>query len=375
MKVEIFNRPDYRPRVLIAPLDWGLGHATRCIPVVLALINHHCDVIIAAEGAVKELLQKEFPGLVIIPLKGYRMVYSHKKFWLPAKLLLQLPKLFTTVKAENRWLKKAVERYDIDAVISDNRLGMYHSRIPSVYITHQLLIKTGNSFTQRVAQKIHYHFINKYASVWVPDWPGTINLAGELSHPLLLPKASVKYLSPLSRFIKLPEQVVYDLCVVISGPEPQRTIFENIIFKELENFSGRVVLIRGIPEEKAVPKIKNQLVEIKNHLSAAALNRIMQQSKFVISRSGYSTIMDLVKIQQKAILVPTPGQTEQEYLAVYLQQQELFYAVQQKEFSLAEAIKTAESFPFKQISGSGDKLDNVVKQLVDGLHKISSAGT
>ena len=188
IKAQNFNITDHKPRILIAPLDWGLGHATRCIPIIAALIQQNCTVIVAAEGKLRTLLQKEFPDVQFIELRGYRVQYSRYRFWMPVKLLLQLPKILYRIYAENRWLKKAVKEHSIHAVISDNRMGLFHKTIPCIYITHQLTIKTGNRFTESIAQKIHYHYINKFSACWVPDAEGSLNLAGALSHPAKLPK-------------------------------------------------------------------------------------------------------------------------------------------------------------------------------------------
>ncbi|MBL7700937.1 MAG: glycosyl transferase family 28 [Ferruginibacter sp.] len=380
IKGENFNIPGNpqgpmgKPCILVAPLDWGLGHATRCIPVISSLIQQNCTVIVAAEGQVKLLLQKEFPGLEYIELRGYRVKYSRYKFWMPVKLLLQLPKIMFRIYAENQWLKKAVEKNKINAVISDNRMGLFHKKIPCVYITHQLTIKTGSRFTENIAQKIHYHFINKFSACWVPDAKGELNLAGTLSHPAALPKVPVNYLGILSRFKKQDVECKYDLCIVLSGPEPQRTIFEKTILEDLKKEEGRIFFIRGLPGETEMSELKNLSIEIKNHLTADELCNIIQQSKIVISRCGYSTVMDLVKLQKKAILVPTPGQTEQEYLAEYLQKQRLFYCVDQGKFSLPEAIEKATQFEFAALPLQDDRYKNVVEKFIASL-KIDSADT
>jgi len=312
IKDQNFNIPDHKPRILIAPLDWGLGHATRCIPIISALIQQNCTVIVAADGPLKILLQKEFPDVLFITLMGYRVQYSRHTFWMPVKLLLQLPKILYRIYAENRWLKKTVKANRIDAVISDNRMGLFHKKIICVYITHQLTIKTGNRFTESIAQKIHYHFINKFNACWVPDAKGTLNLAGVLSHPATLPKVPVTYLGPLSRFKKKDVESKYDLCIILSGPEPQRTIFEKIILQGLHHVKGKKILVRGLPGETEIPQLSNASFEIKDHLPADELSNIIQQSKLIISRCGYSTVMYLVKLQKNAIVVPTPGCTEQE---------------------------------------------------------------
>ncbi len=367
MKDTNFNTQAKKPRVLVAPLDWGLGHATRCIPIIFKLLQENCDVIIAAEGAGKILLQKEFPHLDCIELKGYGIQYGRNRFLMPLKLILQFPKLVYSIFTENRWLKHVVAAYKIDAVISDNRLGLSHKKISSVYITHQLKIKTGNIFTDRIAQKIHYHFINKYRNCWVPDAKGEVNLTGELSHPVIFPKTPVSYIGPLSRFEKINIENKYDLCIILSGPEPQRTIFENIILNDLNNVPGKKILLRGLPGKNLPDPISNPLIEIKCHLPGAEMNMVIQQSKLIISRCGYSTVMDLVKLQKKAILVPTPGQTEQEYLATYLQQQQLFYCVMQNKFSLADALKKEKEYNYKELRVDQIEYAKVIDDFVKEL--------
>ncbi len=366
---EIFNSSTKKPRVLVAPLDWGLGHATRCIPVIFKLLQQNCEVIVAAEGPVKILLQQEFPTLDFIDLKGYRVGYSRNRYWFTVKVLMQAPKLFYRILAEKRWLYTLIDKHKIDGVISDNRPGLNHKKIPCIYITHQLQIKTGNRFTESIAQKIHYHFINKFSACWVPDAEGEKNLAGELSHPSVLPRVPVTYIGPLSRFEKTMAENKYDLCIILSGPEPQRSIFENKLMEGLQVFAGRVILIRGLPGQSMIPPCKNPAVEIKNHLPAAALNTVILQSGLVICRSGYTSVMDLVKLQKRAILVPTLGQTEQEYLAAYLQGQQLFLSDEQKHFSLPAALKAAESFPFKEFNCRENGYEKVIEDWVSGFQK------
>lgn len=374
MKDRNFNIQPRKPRVLIAPLDWGLGHATRCIPIIFKLLQENCEVIIAAEGGGMVLLQKEFPGVNFVELKGYRMSYSRNKALMPLQMLLQFPKLIYRIYAENRWLKKIVGSYKIDAVISDNRMGLYHNKIPCIYITHQLKLKTGNAYTEIMAQKIHYHFINKYTACWVPDIETSINLAGQLSHPPLLPLVPVKYIGPLSRFEKTEAVYKYELCIILSGPEPQRTVFEKMLLKNLDKIPGPVFLLRGLPlNTNYIDAVNN--AEIKGHLTARELNLVILQSKMVISRSGYSTVMDMVKLQKKAILVPTPGQTEQEYLANYLGGKKLFYCIPQAGFILQDALKQAGAFEYSNMPIPTDDYKKVVEDFVAGLIQINNAGT
>jgi len=364
MKGEKFNKPGYKPRVLIAPLEWGLGHATRCIPIINSLLQHGCEVIIAAEGAGRQLLQEEFPKLAYCGLKGYRMQYSRNKFWMPVKILAQVPKIILSIYTEHRWLRRIVKEYGIDAVISDNRFGMYHPALPCIYITHQLKIKTGNWFTEWCAQKIHYRFINKYTECWVPDTNEEIGLAGELSHPAQLPLVPVKYLGPLSRFERSEAEIKFDLAIILSGPEPQRTLFEEMILNDLKSYKGRVLLVRGFPGKTLTIPQNFPSVEIYDHLPATELNKVVLQSGLIISRCGYTTVMDLVKLQKKAILVPTPGQTEQEYLAKYLMARKYFLCVTQREFSLNAVLKNAVDFSFTKIIISHSGYEPIIKDFI-----------
>jgi uncharacterized protein (TIGR00661 family) len=340
----IINKKTTPERVLIAPLDWGLGHATRCIPIIYELLQQNCTVIIAADNAIEILLKNEFPQLTFLKLKGYNIQYSRKKSLLPLKIFLQIPRIISTIYYEHRWLKKIIQQQNIDRVISDNRFGLHSNIVPSIYITHQLLIKTGNRFTEKIAQKIHFHFIKKFTQCWVPDFEGNNNLAGELSHPKRKP-ANVEYIGPLSRFEKTSPEKKYGLLVLLSGPEPQRSIFESLLLKQLQTFDGAVLLVRGLPGNDLINQQKN--IIIKNHLPANELSNTIQQANLVIARSGYTTIMDLIKLQQTTILVPTPGQTEQEYLAQYLAKQKIFYTVEQDKFVLKEVLKKTEELNFR----------------------------
>ena len=359
-----FNKRNDKKRILVAPLDWGLGHATRCIPIIKELINHHCEVYIAAEKNIFFLLKKEFPSLVFLRCKGYEIEYGRNKKDFFAKILFQFPMIFLSILDENRWLKKTVAAYEIDAVISDNRLGMYSKKIPSIYITHQLHIKTGNRFTDLIAQKIHYFFIKKYTQCWVPDNKKN-DLAGELSHPKKIP-SNVIYMGILSRFHSLSLVKIYDLLITISGPEPQRSFFEKKILKELENFSGSALLVRGLPADNhSLPSTSS--IKIVNHLSAEDLNQALEQSKMIIGRSGYTTMMDMAALKKKAILIPTPGQTEQEYLAKYNFKRNYFFSVDEDKFSIGSTLKNAALFEFKLIDISSEEYKITIEKFVLSL--------
>lgn len=367
MELVEFNKHSLSPRILVAPLDWGLGHATRCIPIIKELITHGSEVYIAADKSILYLLKKEFPSSVFLRCKGYEIKYGRSKRSFFSAILSQFPRILHTVFRENQWLKNTVKKYKIDAVISDNRFGMYHKRIPSIYITHQLQIKTGNAFTDFLAKKIHHFFINKYSICWVPDEKED-GIAGELSHPKNIPP-NVEYIGILSRFHAIPSEKIYDLLITISGPEPQRSNFEKEILKQLKNFSGSVLLARGLPDSNDLLTSENPLVKIVNHLTAAELNKSLEQAKMIIGRSGYTTIMDLVALNKKSILIPTPGQPEQEYLAEYLFKKSYFFCVDEENFSIADSSEKAGRFGFKDIQTPSGKYKQNVSNLILSLMK------
>jgi uncharacterized protein (TIGR00661 family) len=362
--INIASRP---LRVLISPLDWGLGHATRIITIVKTLQKYDVQVLIAAEGPVAALLQKEFSDLKILPLPGYNIRYSKKKqsfFW---KLLLQIPKILGSIRAENRILKQWIQQYELDGIISDNRFGFYHRSVPSVYITHQLYIETGKKWLSNRAQKIHYQYIHRFSECWVPDFEKGISLAGKLSHPAKMPLVPTHYIGPLSRFKKNITHPSGHLLILLSGPEPQRSIWENLLLKDLKNYPEPCTLVRGLPsantETETYPFLK-----IYNHLPAAELNHLIESSGMVISRSGYSTVMDLFALGKKAILVPTPGQAEQEYLASYLKEKKLFYSCDQEHIDLPKTLAAAEIFEDIKTGFDYETFNEpVIKRWVDQL--------
>jgi predicted glycosyltransferase len=335
------NKINIQKRALVVPLDWGLGHATRCVPIITVLLAQGFEVFIGAEGAGAALLKKEFPLLKILPFQGYRIFYSKNKMYFLWKVMAQFPKIMKAIFIENRWLKKIINEHKIDIVISDNRFGLYNKDVRCIFITHQLQIKTGNSFTEKIVQKVNYTYINKFDECWVIDEKGNRNLAGDLSHPIELPNTKVKYIGALSRLKKYEVEKQYDLLAILSGPEPQRTIFENILLTQMQFLKLDMVLVRGLPAEENILEIED--LKIYNHLPATVLNELILASKKIIARSGYTTVMDIAALQQKAIFVPTPGQTEQEYLAKYLSMKKYCIAEKQDGFNLQNALDKLEN--------------------------------
>jgi uncharacterized protein (TIGR00661 family) len=346
-----------KPHILIAPLDWGLGHTTRCIPLIKELLASGARVTLAGNEQQARLLSMEFPGLDLLSLPGYNIRYSRTRAGLLWAILGQTRGILRSVRREHAWLDSILHSQNVDVVVSDNRYGLYHSKIPCVFITHQLLIKTSiASWVDRLLQKKNYRYINRFTECWIPDQHTGTNLAGELSHPPQRPQIPVFYTGFLSRLKKLGGREIKDhLFISLSGPEPQRSLLEEKILTEIAHFNGSAVIVRGLPvEHKQIPSTNS--IRFFNHLSADAFNEEISKADYVIARSGYSTIMDLVVTGKKSVLIPTPGQAEQEYLADHCTRKQIACSMSQKEFTLSEALKKAKNFEYNIPDANGNHL-------------------
>ncbi|WP_461532728.1 glycosyltransferase [Sinomicrobium sp.] len=317
-------------RILVAPLNWGLGHATRCIPIIRALIQHGFCPVIASDGTALELLRQEFPQLESVYLPSYQIEYAKEGRFFKLKMIWDSPKMIKAVAKEKKLVKKIIAEKAIDGIISDNRLGVYHKSVPSVFITHQLNVLTGS--TTWLSSKVHRKFIRKFDQCWVPDTEEKPNLSGKLGH-LKKVNFPLRYIGPLSRFQKKETDILYDLAIVLSGPEPQRSMLEDKLINEIENYEGRILFVQGqIDNAQTVKQEKN--ITVYNFMKSDQLEAALNQSAMVLSRSGYTTIMDLVTLGKKAFFIPTPGQYEQEYLAKRLHKKGLVPCASQKKFNI-----------------------------------------
>ena len=354
-------------KILIAPLDWGLGHTTRCVTIVKLLLDKGFFVIVACNFKQKSILEKEFKNIEFLDLEGYNITYSRSPKLFPLKLIAQLPKIVYSIISEHRWLQKTIEKHKIDLVISDNRYGLYTSKVPCIFMTHQLTIKAPFGWLENLLQRINYSYINRFTQCWVPDYEGNKNIAGLLSHPKKMPAIPVLYIGPLARFNKEDNPTIrYHYCIILSGPEPQRTILEDIIVNQMLGIQWNFLLVRGkidaSPIETSLPN-----VTIKNHLTGLELQEAINASGFVITRSGYTSVMELLALQKKSILIPTPGQTEQEYLGKQLMHHHWAYCVNQKDFDLVDSIEIAKDFAYHLPSFDSSSLSSFLEDFFKSI--------
>ncbi|MBL7704539.1 MAG: glycosyl transferase family 28 [Taibaiella sp.] len=332
-----------KQKILIAPLDWGLGHTTRCIPIIRYLLSRGHKVYAGAEGNAAQLLRENFPDLEILDLKGYNIEYSKKKSGFIFKILQQVPKILSTLKAERRWLDMMHRQYHFDAVISDNRYGLYHRDIKNVILTHQVQILSGmGKLADLILLKWHRRLLEKFQQCWVVDTEKAPGLSGGLAHPKRLP-ANALYIGYLSQFFDTPSQSrkpkPNHFLILLSGPEPMRSQFEAKLWQQCSGLSQYTfTFIAG----KSVSKAPEQIPPHINwypYMGAAELAKEILHAQGMVCRGGYTTIMDLQVLQRPALLVPTPGQTEQEYLARTLSQTSpVFLYDDQQHFNLEKEL-------------------------------------
>lgn len=298
--------------ILICPLDWGLGHASRCIPLIRYYSkNNH--VIVACSERLQYFYKIELPDTEVILLKGKIIQYIEGNHYL-WHYIKEMPSMLHSVYQEHKDICNLIKKYHIDCIISDNRYGVFSKQVKSIFMTHQLRPKAYGLISQILVQIAAIWFYRHYSEIWIPDNEGDNSYSGELSQRL--PQFNIKYIGILSRFNynSFPLAVPSQILVLISGPEPQRTIFEKKIVTQLNNIFIKAIIVRGLPENQQVLKNTDTIL-FYNHISTELLKRLILESRYIICRSGYSTLMDLIQLKKTALLIPTPHQPEQEYLA------------------------------------------------------------
>lgn len=337
-----------RKRILVCPLDWGLGHASRDVSLIRKLIRKKIEPILGGDGSSLELLRIEFPGLEVIRIPSHKFIYS-KIFPAWLMIIVQIPAFLKGIIKEHRILKQIIHTHHLDLVIADARYGLWSRQIPSVILTHQIIIKMPWLF--RVFKYPVNYFnllaLRKFSQIWIPDTSDDNNLSGDLSHNTR-PFPNSFYIGFLSGFeeiktVNIPSSEHYEVVLLLSGPEPQRSVFEKKVTYQLLKQNRKSIIIGGITGENTLEDLSESCQRI-SFLSGERLYYILKNANYIICRAGYSTIMDLVTMEKTAFMVPTPGQTEQEYLARYLQEKGFFLFSGQKEFNLEYAIHRLDNF-------------------------------
>jgi hypothetical protein len=344
--------------ILICPLEWGMGHAGRMVPLALRLQELGNNVFFGSGEEHLTFLKNEVPGAKYILFPGFRIRYSS---WLPQYLIIlfKSPLLLYHISLEHFRLKKIIREYSIDIVISDSRIGLWNRTIKTVFVTHQLRIPFPKTF--RFLEFIGIYFIRsvirKYTWCFVPDLDGEVNVSGRLSHGILLPE-NVIYTGLLSRFRNVdftPGTSSGRIVVMLSGPEPQKSILKTRITMFLLSKGTEAIILEGKPGATVESgRLKN--IVFRSHLSSSETIKQLKESESIISRSGYTTVMELVNLGLTALLIPTPGQTEQEYLAESLSAKGWFRTVSQKELNREIALPLSHKSSAPNVAGMSNAL-------------------
>ncbi|MBK7212575.1 MAG: glycosyltransferase [Bacteroidales bacterium] len=329
---------------LVCPLDWGLGHASRCVPLIQELLSQGFKVSIAGQGNSLELLAREFPELERFSIRGFSPTYS-KSGNMTGKMLGLIPSFIFYTLYENYILSRIVKVQKIDLIISDNRYGIINKKTKNILLLHQLQIQppANAKWIGIPINLVNKLLIRRFDECWIPDYEGDDNLGGILSHPERIP-SNVSYIGPLSRLDKVNDsRTKNQILAILSGPEPERSNLESILIRQLTQLNKKSTIISGKPDEKIRQSEDNNL-SIIAFADTKMLNELISQSEIIICRSGYSSIMDLDRVGGKALLIPTPGQTEQEYLAERIKNQGIAYSIEQNQLKLDTDIPIAMTF-------------------------------
>lgn len=321
-------------KIFFPVLNWGLGHASRSLPIIKKYIADGHEVIPGADGEALAMLRRELKQHLVLQLPGYGIQYVSR--FMPVNMLKHGPGMLRTMKAEHELTKALVEKHHIDCIIADNRYGCYHPEVPSALITHQLQVFTGQKLLDVYIRRQIRGWFKNFSEIWIPDQDPPDNITGEVSGINTYPVPKF-YLGIISELESTPKAGRFDAVAVISGPEPQRTHFEHLLIKQLSAIEGNFAIVSGQPESTEPVKEEGNLV-IYPFLSRAELSELLNETEVVISRSGYTTLMDLANTGHRAILCPTPGQYEQIYLADRLDHLNQCVYVRQDHLDLEKAL-------------------------------------
>ncbi len=358
---------------IVAPLDWGLGHATRCVPLIRRLQSTH-RVILASDGRAAAFLRREFPELPLVELPSYGIRYPTHPWAMVPAMVLQLPRLWMTLRAEQGLIQRLADENRCRVIFSDNRPGCHARGCRNVYMTHQVTIAapTGLHWAEPWGARLHAWAYRAFDEVWIPDLPSPPGLAGKLSHGFR--PIGARFVGILSRFTasSLPRAVGpgREVIALLSGPEPQRTMLEQRLADQARAIQQPLTIVRGQPE-CSEERIEGCLRWI-SHLETPELLERLRAAELVICRPGYSSLMDLTRIGVRALLVPTPGQTEQEWLGDHLARQGWFHSVRQDRFDLKRDMALAQSTPGMTPVPATNSEELLAEALAETLHAARS---
>ncbi|MBN1883306.1 MAG: hypothetical protein JW885_14150 [Deltaproteobacteria bacterium] len=356
--------------MLISPLAWGLGHATRDIPIIKMLLEEGHSIGIVATGAPYELLEREYPDFDFYHITDYPSPYTAEGFSV-ARVVALYPVMFRNIMRETRLVRKIIRREKYDLVISDNRFGIHDERVPSLFISHQIRYSVPGyvEWVEKTSEWFNARYHSNFDRIIIPDNPpDVLPLSGKLGRADQdVTKRKAYYAGILSSIekIDIPEDI--DYLVSVSGPKEQKEKFRDAVMSQITELPGRKVVLLGDPGGDVDERL-DENTRIVSHASREEMTRLMNRASFIITRSGYTTVMELAELGgKKALFVPTPGQTEQEYLSDYYKKMGWFYSVSQKDLDLVRDVKRASGYPgLPPMSKSADNARRLYEEVIRG---------
>ena len=360
----------YMGHVFLSPLNWGLGHSTRDIPIIKELLSHGHEVTIGTSGNALALLKKECPECNFILFKDYPAPYSASRFFLP-KFVASIPILLRAMSRERKKLDQILRENRFDLIISDNRMGVYSHKIPSYFITHQLRFSLPSYLYpfEMLTIPINSFFHTKYEGVIVPDIDpngNSRNLSGKLCRSNLdATNKRAYYAGILTSTEKKVVDEDLDYLIIVSGPEPQRTKLEEIIMNQVQKLPGDKVVLLGSPQKEDHKKL-DEHTTVHSYVSTEEKVELMNRARFLITRSGYTTMMEMAELDKKhGLFTPTPGQTEQEYLSRYYAKLGWFLSRSQYKIKLPDDVDAAMQFHgFPEMSKTKENVQKLYQELL-----------
>ncbi len=353
--------------IFVSPLSWGLGHATRDIPIIRELLKRKHKITIASSGSSLVFLQEEFPECEFLKFPDYPTPYSGSIFFV-LKFTAYIPLMIYAIRKEEQKARQKIEKNKYDLIIADNRFGVYSPNIPSFFISHQLRFSAPKIIpvAEEWAQSFNSRFHKNFTRVIVPDnRPDTVSLSGKLSvNTRQATLDRIYYAGILSSIRKIDIEEDIDFLFSVSGPEPQRTMLENIIIKQACKLPGKKMVLLGKPSENIEYKL-DEFTTVKSHAGREEMSVLMNRAKFIISRSGYTTVMEIAELgKKKCLFIPTPGQTEQVYLSQYYQKKGWFYSKSQYYLDIVKDVEEAKKYSgFPSMPDSASNAEKLYEEL------------
>ncbi len=355
-------------KVLFAVAAWGLGHATRDLVLIRELLAAGHEVTILSTERALQLLRSELGSRCsYLELPDIPKPLSRKALFFYVKMSLSMPAVFWTFYREHQFVRQVARSQRFDRIVSDTRYGVFLREIPSYHIVHSLrqIVPGRPREIEIMVELVQKRLLAGARRILIPDQREN-GLAGDLCHNLnCFDGHNLEYIGILSSVKRRPVQPDLDYFVTVSGAEPQRSIFEKMVLQQAYDLPGRVVIALGKPDVP-LSVTSDGRVDVYSYMGRGQQEEMMNRARLVVSRSGYTTMMELAELGKQALLIPTVGQSEQEYLGAYHEKLGTMHTVTQPHLSLVRDVEAASSYSGIPLSHGTEESARRFLQVVEG---------